>query len=576
MISGIGTSGGIGIGNALIIPDKNANINITSIDNPKEEKDRYDKVKAHFIIETEKLILKLKNKLKDNDKVALVLKNQIYLVNDEELNKSIYDIIENEHLCAEAAVLKACDMYINILNSIDSDVINQRIVDIKDLSSRIINMLQGQEELNLSELPNDTVIVANELHPSITAAMDTEHVAGIVARRGGENSHAAILSRALEIPAVLSVKNAMTDIKNNDLVIIDGSSGKIYINPDKNIIEEYREKREEYKLKLKELKEFNGKPTVTRDNKILKLFANIGTDYDAHKAVGKSAEGIGLFRTEFLFMNRISIPDEDEQTEAYKRAVIMCDGKPVTIRTLDIGGDKDIAYMGLEHEENPYLGYRAIRYCLDHKDLFETQLRSILKASAYGNVRIMLPMITCIEEIREVKNIIAYIKNEFDKNGIEYDKNIKIGIMIETPAAAVMADVFAKEVDFFSIGTNDLTQYTMAADRGNENVAYLYSVFNPAVLRTIENVINAAKNNNIGICMCGESAGNPLMIPLLIAFGLEEFSVSPSMILETRKNISKWTYEEACNVKNAVMNMVTKSEITAYLKECGGRYGTDI
>lgn len=567
MIRGIGTSKGIGMGKALIVDSPELEVKVTQITDVGAEKKRYESAKQEFITETKQMMEELKQRLGEKDKTALILQNQIYLINDAEMDKGIHQLIESRKVCAEAAVEETCALYIRIFAGSDSEAVNQRVADIIDLKNRVIGILMGVKKVDLTHLPEGTIIVAKELQPSVTAVMDTKHVAGIVAEKGGDTSHAAILARALEIPAVLSIKNALEKIKNDDFVIVDGEYGEIFINPIPKTIQIYEKKRNIYQEQVQELKKYINKETVTKDGKKVCLASNIGNAQDAAKAMEAGAECVGLFRTEFLFMNGVSMPTEEEQFEAYKKAAVICKEKVLTIRTLDIGGDKDIPYMGLVKEGNPFLGYRAIRFCLGRTDIFTVQLRAILRASAYGNIRIMIPLVTGINELRTVKTILHNIMRELDQKEIKYDKNIPVGIMVETPAACVMADVLAKEADFFSIGTNDLTQYTIAVDRGNENVAYLYSAFHPAVLRSIKRVIECAKEENIEVGMCGEAAADSAMISVLLAFGLDEFSVTASKVLETRKNIASWTMKEAAAVTDTVMGMSTEKEVSTYLRD---------
>ncbi len=565
MKRGIGTSGGIGIGYAMIINDTSVEVKKEHIQLVEEEVSRYEEAKKTFIQRTTELINNLNGKL--GKKESMILQNQIYLVNDQELNSRITDCIKDEKICCEAAIEEACNVLIKLFSSMEDETLAQRAADIEDMKTRILRILMNIEDVNLSELPKDTVIIAKELTPSITAVMDTNHVVGIVTERGGDTSHAAILARALEIPAVLNVRNAMSEIHNKEQVIVDGSYGEVFVNPLGKTLEIYNRKQKCYIEKQLELRKYISRDTLSMDGKKVELVANIGMPEEAAKAIDSGAEGIGLFRTEFLFMNGYTMPTEEEQFEAYKKAAIICKNKPVIIRTLDVGGDKDIPYMGLTKENNPFLGYRAIRYCLDRVDVFTRQLRAILRASAYGDIRIMIPLVTSLSEVVDVKRHIHNISNELDKKEIKYNKNIKLGVMIETPAASLMADVLAKEVDFFSIGTNDLIQYTVAVDRGNENVAYLYSPFNPAVLRSIRHIIQCGHNEGIPVGMCGEAAANPNMIPLLLAFGLDEFSVTASNILETRKNIASWSLEDAKNIMENVMKLWTEKEIVNYLAE---------
>ncbi len=579
MIRGIGTSKGIGMGNAVIVDIKDAQVNVKKISDTDiaSEKKRFKHAVDEFIKSTQTVMEQLSKKLKDNNNTALVMQNQIYLIKDPEMIDGVNNIIENEKLSAEVAFDKVCNNFIKIFQSMDNEAMNQRVADIEDLRNHVIDILMGVKKVDLARLKPGTIIVAKELRPSITASMDIDNVVGIIAENGGETSHASILARALEIPAVLNVKGACERIKNDDYVIVDGEYGEIFVNPIERTIKIYEKKRTRFLEVQEELKQYVNKETCTADNIKVCLAANIGNADDATKAMTAGAEGIGLFRTEFLFMNGVKMPTEQEQFEAYKKAVILCKDKFLTIRTLDIGGDKDIPYMGLAKESNPFLGYRAIRFCLDRIDVFTVQLRAILRASAFGRIRIMIPMITSVSEVRQVKNIITKIMSNLERDNIEFDKNIQLGVMIETPAAAMMADVLAKEVDFFSIGTNDLTQYVMAVDRGNENVAYLYSVFNPAVLRFIKRIIKAGKEEGIEVGMCGEAAGNPAMIPLLLAYGLDEFSVTPSKVLETRKNIASWTMKEACELESKVANMVTEKEVAMYVNDYIRRsYGAGI
>ena len=536
MLRGIGTSKGIGIGKALIIHKCKNAVSRVKIKDTEAEVDKFNEAVEKFIQETNELVDKLSQKLNGDDKNALVLKNQEYLIRDPEFTSGVISAITNDKLNAEAAVEDTCEILKNIFLSFNNDTMTQRVADIEDMKQRLIAIMQGQKHIDLTKLSDNTVIIADEIHPSMTANMDTEHIAGIISEKGGDTSHASILARALEIPAVLSVKDICSKIAEGE--------------------------------EVKELKKYIDKQTVTRDGRKVMLAANIGNADEAAKAVKAGAEGVGLFRTEFLFMNKQALPTEEEQYNEYKKAAVVLDGRQLTIRTLDIGGDKDIPYMGLTKELNPFLGYRAIRFCLDRVDIFTTQLRAVLRASAYGNIRIMIPMITSVTEVQAVKKIINGICRDLDKKDIKYDKDIKIGVMVETPAAAIMADVLAHEVDFFSIGTNDLTQYTLAVDRGNENVAYLYSALNPAVIRSIKHIIECAHNAGIEAGMCGEAAADERMIPLLLNFGLDEFSVTVSRVLETRKEIASWSSKEVKEITENVMNYSEEKEVSNYLSDC--------
>ncbi len=568
MLRGIGTSKGIGIGKALIIHKCKNAVSRVKIKDTEAEVDKFNEAVEKFIQETNELVDKLSQKLNGDDKNALVLKNQEYLIRDPEFTSGVISAITNDKLNAEAAVEDTCEMLKNIFLSFNNDTMTQRVADIEDMKQRLIAIMQGQKHIDLTKLSDNTVIIADEIHPSMTANMDTEHIAGIISEKGGDTSHASILARALEIPAVLSVKDICSKIAEGEEVIVDGAYGEVFVNPTPITLKIYNKKKKAYDERIKELKKYIDKQTVTRDGRKVMLAANIGNADEAAKAVKAGAEGVGLFRTEFLFMNKQALPTEEEQYNEYKKAAVVLDGRQLTIRTLDIGGDKDIPYMGLTKELNPFLGYRAIRFCLDRVDIFTTQLRAVLRASAYGNIRIMIPMITSVTEVQAVKKIINGICRDLDKKDIKYDKDIKIGVMIETPAAAIMADVLAHEVDFFSIGTNDLTQYTLAVDRGNENVAYLYSALNPAVIRSIKHIIECAHNAGIEAGMCGEAAADERMIPLLLNFGLDEFSVTVSRVLETRKEIASWSSKEVKEITENVMNYSEEKEVSNYLSDC--------
>lgn len=568
MLRGIGTSKGIGIGKALIIHKCKNAVSRVKIKDTEAEVDKFNETVEKFIQETNELVDKLSQKLNGDDKNALVLKNQEYLIRDPEFTSGVISAITNDKLNAEAAVEDTCEMLKNIFLSFNNDTMTQRVADIEDMKQRLIAIMQGQKHIDLTKLSDNTVIIADEIHPSMTANMDTEHIAGIISEKGGDTSHASILARALEIPAVLSVKDICSKIAEGEEVIVDGAYGEVFVNPTPITLKIYNKKKKAYDERVKELKKYIDKQTVTRDGRKVMLAANIGNADEAAKAVKAGAEGVGLFRTEFLFMNKQALPTEEEQYNEYKKAAVVLDGRQLTIRTLDIGGDKDIPYMGLTKELNPFLGYRAIRFCLDRVDIFTTQLRAVLRASAYGNIRIMIPMITSVIEVQAVKKIINGICRDLDKKDIKYDKDIKIGVMIETPAAAIMADVLAHEVDFFSIGTNDLTQYTLAVDRGNENVAYLYSALNPAVIRSIKHIIECAHNAGIEAGMCGEAAADERMIPLLLNFGLDEFSVTVSRVLETRKEIASWSSKEVKEITENVMNYSEEKEVSNYLSDC--------
>lgn len=565
MLQGIGASKGIGIGKVVLIQEQDLSYDKGKVPADKEkELERYQKAAEVFTDRTMKAAEDIRNRL--GDKEAEILEGHIMMMEDPSMSMEVESLI-NEGKCAEAALETVCDMFIQIFSMTEDELTKQRITDINDIRDRMIKILLGIDEIDIGSVPANTVLVAKDLTPSMTAEIKKENVVGILTEVGGKTSHSAILARALEIPAVLSIENIVSISENGQEVILDGTEGIVIQNPTSEQRTEYEKKREVFLEEKKALSKFFGKDTVTADGRRVELVANIGKPEEAANVVECDGEGVGLFRTEFLFMDRTKTPTEEEQFEAYKRAAEILKGKPVIIRTLDVGGDKEIPYLGLEKEENPFLGYRAVRFCLDRQDIYKPQLRALLRASAFGNIKIMVPLITCIDELRAVKDMIEQIKIDLDKEGISYNKEIQIGVMIETPAASLIADMLAKEADFFSIGTNDLTQYTMAVDRGNAKVAYLYSAFNPAVLRSIERVIKCGRKEGIMVGMCGEAASDPMLIPLLISFGLEEFSVSAASILATRKNISGWKKEDADSLAEEVMKLSTEKEVIEYLRE---------
>ena len=564
MYTGIGASAGIGIGSAVIVKEPSLAYDNKAVSDVDAEKKRLAEALDKCIAKTQAMADDMKERV--GEKEAEILEGHVLLLMDPEMTGQMETSIADDKMCAEAAVEKICDYYMQMFSSIDDEMFQQRATDVCDIKTRLLKILLDVEDVDLANVPEGTVLVAEDLTPSMTAGINPKNVTGILTEVGGKTSHSAILARALEIPAVLSIPGITEKISNGDKVVLDGSEGQTYINPDEKLQAEYEQKRVAYLEEKAALAQFVGRETKTADGVKVELCANIGKPEDALKVVECDGEGIGLFRTEFLFMDRPQIPTEEEQFAAYKKVAETLEGKPVIIRTLDVGGDKEIPYLALEKEENPFLGFRAIRLCLKREDLYRPQLKALLRASAYGDIRIMVPMVTCLDELRAVKNMIAELKEELKAEGVAYDENIKVGIMIETPAASLMADVFAKEADFFSIGTNDLTGYTMAVDRGNAEVAYLYSAYNPAVLRSIERVIKAGRAEGIMVGMCGEAAADPLLAPLLISFGMNEFSVSATSILATRKGISLWTKEEADAVAAKAMSLTTEAEVEAYLK----------
>ncbi|WP_028234302.1 phosphoenolpyruvate--protein phosphotransferase [Pseudobutyrivibrio sp. MD2005] len=563
MYKGIEASRGIGIGSICLIVEHDLSFESKHIDDTEAEKARFNEAIDKFKTETAAMAENIRKNI--GPKEAEIMEGHLAMIADPTMAGEMTKMIEAGQ-CAEAAVTAVCDMFIGMFSKMEDDMMRQRASDISDIKISLLKLLLGIADVDISTVAPGTILVAHDLTPSMTSQIVKENVVGIITEVGGKTSHSAILARALEIPAVLSVPNITELVKDKDTAIVDGTEGDVYINPDGEVISQYVRKREEFVKAQAELKNFLGKKTVTADGTEVELFCNIGTPKDARKAIECDGEGIGLFRSEFLFMDRPHLPTEDEQFEAYKEAVETMSGKTVIIRTLDIGGDKDIPYLGLEKEENPFLGYRAVRYCLSNSDMYKMQLKGILRASAFGKVKIMIPLVTCVEEVRAVKALVEECKAELREAGIAFDENIEVGCMVETAAASLIADMLAKEADFFSIGTNDLTQYTMSVDRGNANVAYLYSAFQPAVLRSIKNIIEAGNKAGITVGMCGEAAADPLMIPLLISFGLNEYSVNPVLVLTARSIISKWTKAEADALAEKVLSLTTEAEIVALLK----------
>lgn len=566
MYKGTSASSGIGIGKVAIVEEAELIIKREAVADSAAEVERFKGALDQSIKETEVLAADLATRV--GEKEAEILQGHLMLFMDPMLTGEIENTITGEGICSEYAIETVCNMYADVFAAMDDELMQQRATDMRDIKTRMQKVLLGVESVDIASLPVGSVIVAKDLTPSMTAGINPEHVTGIVTELGGKTSHSAILARALEIPAVVAVGDFLDKVANGDEIVLDGSEGMVYVNPETAVKEEYTAKRDAFLKEKKELEQYIGKPTVTKDGVHIELVANIGKPEDVEKVLQYDGEGVGLFRTEFLFMDRTSMPTEDEQFEAYKKVAVALAGKPVIIRTLDIGGDKEIPYMGLKKDENPFLGYRAIRFCLDRReDVYKPQLRALLRASAFGNIKIMVPLVTCIEEYREAKALIEELKAELDGAGIAYNKDIQVGIMVETAAASLIADIFAKEVDFFSIGTNDLTQYTMSVDRGNDKVSYLYSTFNPAVLRSIKRIITCAREAGIMVGMCGEAASDPMMIPLLLAFGLNEFSMSASAILYSRKLITNYSTEELQAVADQAMRFATTKEVEDYMRE---------
>lgn len=563
MNKGIAGSAGYGVGKVVIISDAKPEYENRTITDTDAEIKRYDDAVAAFTEKTHAMAEAMKESVGEHN--AEILEGHILLLTDPGMDEITKGAIMSG-TCAEAAFESTCDMFAGMFQMADDELTRQRATDIGDIKVRMLKILTGTPDVNISEVPAGTILVAEDLTPSMTAGIVKENVAGIITAVGGKTSHSAILARALEIPAVLSVDGIVDMVSDGMTAVVDGCDGICILDPSPEEIEEYQAKREKYLSDKALLEVYRGKDTVTADGVKVHLYGNIGNPEDAKQVAACDGEGVGLFRTEFLFMGASELPSEEEQFQAYKAAAETMEGREVIIRTLDVGGDKDIAYLGLEKEDNPFLGFRAVRYCLQNKDSYRVQLKSLLRASAFGDIKIMVPLVTCVDEIRSVKALVKELMAELDAENIAYNKDIQVGAMIETPAASLIADLLAKEADFFSIGTNDLTQYTMAVDRGNAKVAYLYSSYNPAVLRSMKNIIEAANAAGIMVGMCGEAAADPLLIPLLISFGLGEFSVSATSVLATRGTIAKWSKAEADELVAKALSLATETEVAELLK----------
>ena len=564
MYKGIAGSEGIGIGKVVLIEEHDLTVEKKSVTDTDAELKRLQDAIEKFVAITNEMADKMAKTVGEQD--ADILRGHIIMLQDPMIEEQISALMISEKISAEMALEQVLDQTAEMFAAVPDELIQQRATDLMDIKSRMLKILMGIEEVDISQVPENTVLVARDLTPSMTAGINPANIAGILTEVGGRTSHSAILARAMEIPAVLSIEGICGIVKNGDTVVLDGSKGEAIVNPDEATVKEFEKKFADYAAEKELLKAYKGKPSQTKDGVKVELVSNIGKPEDADKVVECDGEGIGLFRTEFLFMDRDSVPTEEEQFEAYKKVAETLKGKPVIIRTLDIGGDKAIPYLGLETEENPFLGFRAIRFCLKRRDIYEVQLRALLRASAFGDIKIMVPLVTGVDELRAVKVILEDIKRQLDKDGIAYNKDVKVGVMMETPAACMMADALAKEADFFSIGTNDLTGYTMAVDRGNAKVAYLYSTYNPAVVRAIKRIIECGKAEGIMVGMCGEAAADPKLIPLLLAFGLDEFSVSATSVLKTRKTISDCNIDECKALAEKVMKCVTEEEVLELLK----------
>ncbi|HCZ1486325.1 TPA: phosphoenolpyruvate--protein phosphotransferase [Staphylococcus aureus] len=560
LIKGIAASDGVAIAKAYLLVEPD----LTFDKNEKVTDVEGEVAKFNSAIEASKVEL---TKIRNNAEVQLgadkaaIFDAHLLVLDDPELIQPIQDKIKNENANAATALTDVTTQFVTIFESMDNEYMKERAADIRDVSKRVLSHILGVELPNPSMIDESVVIVGNDLTPSDTAQLNKEFVQGFATNIGGRTSHSAIMSRSLEIPAIVGTKSITQEVKQGDMIIVDGLNGDVIVNPTEDELIAYQDKRERYFADKKELQKLRDADTVTVDGDHAELAANIGTPNDLPGVIENGAQGIGLYRTEFLYMGRDQMPTEEEQFEAYKEVLEAMDGKRVVVRTLDIGGDKELSYLNLPEEMNPFLGYRAIRLCLAQQDIFRPQLRALLRASVYGKLNIMFPMVATINEFREAKAILLEEKENLKNEGHDISDDIELGIMVEIPATAALADVFAKEVDFFSIGTNDLIQYTLAADRMSERVSYLYQPYNPSILRLVKQVIEASHKEGKWTGMCGEMAGDETAIPLLLGLGLDEFSMSATSILKARRQINGLSKNEMTELANRAVDCATQEEV---------------
>lgn len=565
ILKGIAASNGIAIAKAYRLVEPDLKVERKDIQNSEQEINRFEEAIRQSQSELETIRDHAKKEL--GEEKAAIFEAHLLVLSDPEMTGSIKDKIKNEKVNAEFALKETADMFVSMFENMDNEYMKERAADIRDVTKRVLAHLLGVELPNPSLIAEEVIIVAEDLTPSDTAQLNRQFVKGFTTDVGGRTSHSAIMSRSMEIPAVVGTKEATKEIQNGDLVIVDGINGEVHVNPVPEVIESYKDKAEQFAKEKAEWAKLKNEKTYSSDGHQVELVANIGTPKDIEGVINNGGEGVGLFRTEFLYMGRDQLPSEEEQFEAYKTVLEGLNGKPVVVRTLDIGGDKELPYLNLPKEMNPFLGFRAIRLCLEDQDLFRTQLRALLRASVYGNLKIMFPMIATINEFREAKAILEEEKEKLIQNGTKVSDSIEVGIMVEIPSTAVMADQFAKEVDFFSIGTNDLIQYTLAADRMNERISYLYQPYNPAILRLVKMVIDAAHKEGKWAGMCGEMAGDETAIPLLLGLGLDEFSMSATSILKARSLIKKLNRSEMEQLAFEALNKRTTAEVVELVEK---------
>jgi len=562
-ITGIAASNGIAIAKAFRLENPELIVEKTIINDCDAELSRFQLALDHSKSELEAIQEKTTQEISKDE--AAIFNAHLLVLSDPELLGPITERIKTENVNAEFALQETSTMFIHLFESMDNEYMKERAADIRDVTKRLLSHLLGVSIQSPSMISEEVIIIAEDLTPSDTVQLNPKFVKGFVTDIGGRTSHSAILARTLEIPAVVGAKTVMSIINNHTIVIVDGIDGEIIVNPDHDTITYYEQKQAAFERQKSEWASLVNEPSITLDGHQVELGANIGTPNDVSGVLQNGGEAIGLYRTEFLYMGRNQFPTEEEQVEAYASVLKQMNGKPTVVRTLDIGGDKELPYLQLPNEMNPFLGLRAIRLCLEMEDMFRTQLRALLRASVHGNLKIMFPMIATIEEFRQAKSLFIEEKSKLKNEGIPVNESIEVGIMVEIPSTAVMADIFAKEVDFFSIGTNDLIQYTMAADRMNERISYLYQPYNPAILRLVKNVIDAAHKEGKWTGMCGEMAGDEIAIPILLGLGLDEFSMSASTILKARSQIKKLSKVEMESHIETILSLSTSDDVESYV-----------
>lgn len=559
-LQGIGVSRGIGIGTAVVLREE-LRINHILVEDVEEERKRFETTVLVLKEKNQKLTEQLSESVGEKDAKIILAHNAV--LDDPEIIEPILTMIKEFRINAEAAVEEIFNKAIQMISNLEDDRIKERVSDLEDVKQGLLRLLLGVGEVDFSKMNQNTILVTKELSPHVSAMLDANKISGIITQRGGPTSHAAIISKAMEIPAVLGVEDVVERIFDGQFLVMDGEKGTVILNPQEKRLKDFERRKKMVQEETESLKEYIGLNSISKDGELFLVHANAGSLQDTKRAMEQDAQGIGLYRTEFLFMNRDTIPDEEEQFRAYKEAILCMQGRPLVIRTLDAGGDKPVEALGLKKESNPFLGFRAVRYCIQNQGVFSTQIRAILRASAYGPIKILIPFITCLEEFEETKKLIDEEMIRLIIQDIPFDKKVSVGIMMETPSAVMMADILAQYADFFSIGTNDLTQYMMAVDRGNSKVSNLYSVYYPSVIRAIKRIIEEGNKQGIPVAMCGEAASDPYLIPVLMGMGLKEFSVIPSEVLKVRGLIRKWTMPEA----EALFQEVMKQKRVEKVKE---------